>query len=113
MKGASSDSPKSTEESLQDELLIGLADIYSYVKSRELTKAFSAYTFDDYINDAKNQIKSDNSTTESKGGRPTKIDRLAKIEELVKNTIERAKKVRNEQKQANQNSTNTSTPVVG
>lgn len=80
------DNGPTAEQSQAEELLVALAEIYTYVKSREFTKSISSFTFDDYINEAKEKIKSD-----TKKSRLTKLERLSKLEEKVQKVIGQAR----------------------
>ena len=72
---ADTNKSKDTQDEAQNKLLAILGTIYSFVRSRELTKTLGSYSFDDYISEAKNQIKSD-----KKGSRSTKLSRLDQLE---------------------------------
>lgn len=85
------------QEDAQNELLASLGRIYSFIKSREYTKSISNFSFDDYIYEAKNQIKSD-----EKGNRLTKSQRLDQLENEIKNTIQQAKQLKNDNKEGSQ-----------
>ena len=74
------------EQEKSDNILIALADIYAFVKASEITKSFASKTFEDYIEEAKNQIKSD-----AKGTRPTQMVRLDRLKEKVVKVIDQAK----------------------
>jgi hypothetical protein len=78
---------------LDQQILFDLATIHAYVVSRETTKSLQAYTFEQYLTEAKNQIKSD-----KEGLRPTKLDRLQRISDLLNNTIDKVKQFNKEQK---------------
>lgn len=88
---------KDDQDDAQNELLASLGKIYSFIRSREYTKSVSNFSFDDYIDQAKNQIKSD-----EKGNRRTKSQKLDQLEEEISNTIERAKQLRDDNKEESQ-----------
>ena len=78
------------EQAAQNDLLAALGRIYSYVKSRETTKTFATFSFDDYIQMTKDQIKLEGSQ-EKKNTRPTKLERLKSIEDEIDGVIKKAK----------------------
>lgn len=78
---------KDSKDSAQNELLASLSRIYAFVKSRATTKSFSGFSFDDYIQQAKDEIKSDT----KKSTRPTKLERLSKLEDEISKTIRKAR----------------------
>jgi len=80
---------KKTKEDKESDLLVRLAKIYAFVKSRELTKTLSSFTFDDYIDLAKTEIKSDTETI-----RPTKLQQLDLLEEEINKAISQAKQLK-------------------
>lgn len=80
---------KKSEEDQKADLLVRLSKIYAFVKSRELTKTLSSYTFDDYIDQAKDEIKSDTETT-----RPTKLQQLDDLEEEINKAISQARQTK-------------------
>ena len=71
---------------IDSQVLFDLATIHTFVASRETTKSIQSYTVEHYLEQAKNQIKSD-----TKGDRPTKLDRLDRIKNLVDSTIDKVK----------------------
>lgn len=77
------------QEAAQNQLLASLGRIYSFVKSREYTKTIVNFSFDDYINQAKEQIKSSDKTT-----RPTKYRKLELLEDEINTTIEKTKQLK-------------------
>lgn len=80
---------KKTKEDQESDLLVRLAKIYAFVKSRELTKTLSSFTFDDYIDLAKTEIKSETETL-----RPTKLQQLDRLEEEINKAISQAKQLK-------------------
>lgn len=78
---------------LDRQILFDLATIHGYVISRETTKSLQAYTFEQYLQEAKNQIKTNEEVT-----RPTKLDRLQRISDLLNSTIDKVKKFNKGQK---------------
>jgi len=77
---------KKTDEDNKADLLVRLSKIYAFVKSRELTKTLSSFTFDDYIDQAKNEIKSETETA-----RPTKLQQLDNLEDEINKAISQAR----------------------
>ena len=62
-----------------------LADTYTFVRSTEINKTISSFTFDHYIDEAKRAIKEDRilrtaSNPDGFGTRPSKISALTKLQ---------------------------------
>lgn len=70
-----------------------LADTYTFVRSSELTKTISNFTFDHYIDEAKRALKEDrvlrtaSNPTEGVGKRPSLISALEKLETDFNNSL--------------------------
>lgn len=79
---------------LNSQVLFDLASIHSFVVSRETTKSIQSYTFEHYLQLAKDLIKSD-----ATNGRPTKLTRLERLNDLLNSTIEKVKQFNKEQKE--------------
>jgi hypothetical protein len=79
---------------LDTQVLFNLATIHAYVVSRETTKSIQAYNFDHYLQEAKNQIK-----TDEKSSRPTKLDKLQRVADLIDSTIDKVKQFNKDQKE--------------
>ena len=73
----------------KNNLIADLGDIYSFVKGQEFTKSILGYTLDHYIEEAKDEIKSDSGTSSS--ARPTKLQRLANLQTKLNRVMQQAK----------------------
>lgn len=75
-----------------------LGDVYTFVRSSEVNKTISSFTFDHYIDEAKREIKEDrllrsaSNPNDGVGKRPSKLASLQKLEEDFNGAYERAKK---------------------
>lgn len=87
------DKSKEIVSQLDQQILFDLATIHAYVVSRETTKSLQSYTFEQYLQQAKDQIKTDDETD-----RPTKLDRLQRISDLLNSTIDKVKQFNKKQK---------------
>ncbi len=74
------------ERRTDEEVRSALANVYTFVRSREINKTISGFTFDHYIDEAKRGIKEDrilrsaSSPAEGVGRRLSKLSALEKIE---------------------------------
>lgn len=96
-------------ESLElDEIRRTVADVYTFVRSREINKAISSFTFDHYIDERKREIKGEriirsaSRPGEGVDRRPAQLDAISRLEEAFKKGFEKAKKVaeKNEARQS-------------
>ena len=94
------ESPSTVEERRQDnELRSALANAYTFVRSREINKTISSFTFDHYIDEAKRGIKEDrilrsaSSPAEGVGRRLSKLSELEKIKLDFSNAMKKAKEL--------------------
>lgn len=92
------DQTKSTDK--EDAVRQVLGDTYSFVRSREINAAISAFTFDHYIDEAKRRIKSDRTIVDASGkpvdglrARPSQLDALANLKQAFQDGFEDAKKL--------------------
>lgn len=75
-----------------------VADVYTFVRSREINKTISSFTFDHYIDEGKRQIKgqrvirSASKPGEGVGTRPSQLDQISKLEEDFNKILDKAKK---------------------
>jgi hypothetical protein len=76
-----------------------LANTYTFVRSAELTKTISSFTFDHYIDEAKRELKEDrvlrsaSNPAEGVGKRQAKIAALEKLELDFKNSLTNMRKL--------------------
>lgn len=61
-----------------------LQNIYTYIRSRELSKIIANLTFDDFIQNGINEINKD-------GERPAKLTKIKSLKNNLDSLIERAK----------------------
>lgn len=70
-----------------------LADTYTFVRSNEINKTISSFTFDHYIDEAKRAIKEDrvlrsaSSPSVGVGSRPSQLTALTKLEQDFNNML--------------------------
>jgi hypothetical protein len=89
--------PKEIKEG--DELRSVLADTYTFVRSVEINKTISSFTFDHYIDEAKRSIKEDrvlrsaSDPNSGVGKRPSKLTALQKLETDFTNSLDRIRKI--------------------
>ncbi len=82
-----------------DEIRRTIADVYTFVRSREINKAISSFTFDHYIDERKREIKGEriirsaSRPGEGVGRRPCQLDALSKLEEDFNKGFAKAKKM--------------------
>src|SRR6478735_6460682 len=88
-----------TDEDRSDQVRQVIADVYTFVRSREINKTIASFTFDHYIDEAKRSIKGDriirsaSDPGQGLGVRPSRLDSIVKLEEDFNNTFDTAKKV--------------------
>lgn len=76
-----------------------LSDTYTFVRSAEINKTISSFTFDHYIDEAKRALKEDrvlrsaSNPTEGVGRRMPKITALEKLERDFNNALPKMRKV--------------------
>lgn len=73
-----------------------IADAYTFVRSQEFNRTISSYTFDHYIEFAKQKIKGTGREIRSASGqvldiRPTKLEALEKLETEFRATLAQAR----------------------
>lgn len=80
------ETPATVQERRQDaEVRTALANAYTFVRSREINKTVSSFTFDHFIDEAKRAIKEDrllrsaSSPAEGVGRRLSKLSQLEKV----------------------------------
>lgn len=82
-----------------DEIRRTIADVYTFVRSREINKAISSFTLDHYIEERKREIKgqrvirSASRPGEGVDRRPAQLDAISKLEEDFKKSFTKAKKL--------------------
>lgn len=62
-----------------------VADVYTFVRSQEINRTIASFTFDHYIDEAKNRIKGEGRQIRDAAGesfdiRPAKLEALEKLE---------------------------------
>ncbi len=65
-----------------DQLLLELNDVYSFVRESETTRTISKKTLSDFIAEAISEIKGPTTS-----GRPSKLERLDKIEKSLNDIV--------------------------
>lgn len=75
-----------------------IADVYTFVRSQEYNRTISSYTFDHYIEAAKQEIKGKGREIRNAAGqvldtRPTKLDALTNLQTSFKATIAQARQL--------------------
>ncbi len=73
-----------------------IADTYTFVRSQEFNRTIASYTFDHYIEFAKQRIKGTGRQIRNASGqtldlRPTKLETLEKLESEFRSTLEQAR----------------------
>lgn len=92
---------KATEEERKadSELRSILSDTYTFVRSAEINKTISSFTFDHYIDEAKRAIKEDRVLRSAAdpvtgvGKRASKLSALEKLEQDFKKSIDKMRKL--------------------
>jgi hypothetical protein len=85
-----------------DQIRRSIADVYTFVRSRDINKTISSFTLDHYIDEAKRRIKepkilrSASDPSRGVGTRPSQLEALTKLEESFNKTYEQAKKLAEE-----------------
>jgi hypothetical protein len=88
-----------------DEIRKTIGDVYTFVRSAEINKTISSFTFDHYIDEAKRRIKDSRvlrAASDPKKGTGTRLGQLESLEKLqqdFENVFEKAKQLA-EQKDA-------------
>ncbi len=88
-----------TETVESDEIRRTVADVYTFVRSREINKAISSFTFDHYIDERKREIigerivRSASNPGDGVGRRPAQLDALSKLEADFSKAFDQAKKI--------------------
>lgn len=74
-----------------------VADVYTFVRSREVNKTISGFTFDHYIDEAKRKIKNPSilytASGQSAGTRPSQLDSITKLEQEFGKALAEATKL--------------------
>jgi hypothetical protein len=82
-----------------DQVRRTIADVYTFVRSCDINKTISGFTFDHYIDEAKRRIKepkilrSAADPSKGVGTRSGQLEALTKLEEEFNKTYEQAKKL--------------------
>lgn len=82
-----------------DEIHRVVGDVYTFVRSREINKTISSFTFDHYVDERKRAIKGEriirsaSRPGEGVDRRPSQLDAVLKLEEEFKKIFEKAKKL--------------------
>jgi hypothetical protein len=82
-----------------DEIRRIVADVYTFVRSREINKAISSFTLDHYIDERKREIKGEriirsaSRPGEGVDRRPAQLDAITRLEEDFKKGFTKAKKM--------------------
>lgn len=94
------EAPASTQDRRTNiEIRTALANAYTFVRSREINKTISGFTFDHYIDEAKRYLKegqalrSASSPTEGIGRRLSKMSLLEKVERDFNNAMTKAREL--------------------
>jgi len=94
------EAPASTQDRRTDvEVRSALANAYTFVRSREINKTISGFTFDHYIDEAKRSLKEDRilrsaaSPAEGVGRRLSKMSMLEKVERDFNNAMAKAREL--------------------
>ncbi len=87
----------------QDQLQVervrrAIADVYTFVRSQEYNRTIASYTFDHYIEFAKQAIKGSGRQIRDAAGnavgvRPTKLEALSNLQNSFNGAIEQARKM--------------------
>ncbi len=76
-----------------------IADVYTFVRSRELNKTVSSFTLDHYIDEAKRRIKDPrilraaSDPVKGAGTRPAQLSSIEKLEQEFSKAFEEAAKI--------------------
>lgn len=87
------------ERKADAELRSIIADTYTFVRSAEINKTISSFTFDHYIDEAKRAIKEDRILRSASdpvtgiGKRLSKLSALEKLEQDFKNSLSKLRKM--------------------
>lgn len=103
-----------------DQLRRTIADVYTFVRSREYNRAIESFTLDHYIDEAKRQIKDPTggrtlraASNPSVGTRPDKLTELLKLEEDFQAALQQAQQVAQQQAQNEQATVQSSAATSG
>ncbi len=87
------------ESSESDEIRKTIGNVYTFVRSSEINKTISGFTFDHYLDEAKRRIKeprvlrSASDPGKGVGTRPGQLEALEKLEELFNKSFAKAKEM--------------------